>query len=100
MRQTEEKEFQEAIFATHGCEAIHVDSVRVREVFRDETAWSGFVEVFDIAGHATAKRCYAWRYLDGTQWRYTTVLAMPPVDSPEAAVKVAVAKHAREQSQN
>ena len=51
MQQSEEKEFQEAIKATHGCDAKHVASVRVHEVFQGKAAWTGFVEVFDLAGH-------------------------------------------------
>ena len=87
--------FQEAIRATHGAESLWVDSVPVKEVFRGETAWQGEVEVFALEDHPKAKRCYAWRYLDVKEWRYTTVLEIPPVDSPETAVKVAIAAKAR-----
>jgi hypothetical protein len=43
-----------------------------------------------------AKRCYAWSFDDGKQTRSVTVLELPPVDSPETAVKVAIAAKARE----
>lgn len=95
MRRSDIKAFQEAIRATHGCEAVRVKSVPVREIFQGKTAWEGFVEVFDIKGHARAKHCYAWRYLDGKEWRYTTVLEIPPVDSPQTAVKIAIAAKSR-----
>jgi hypothetical protein len=95
MQPTEQNEFQEAIRATHGCTARHVQSVPVREVFNKLVAWEGIVEVFELQGHPKAKRCYAWRYLDGKQWRYTAVLEIPPVDSPQMAVKVAIAAEAR-----
>ena len=89
-------QLQMAIRAMHGCESRHVDSVPVHEVFRGETAWRGTVEVFDLIGHAKAKRAYAWSYQDGGETKSTAVLEIPPVDSPESAVKVAIAAKARQ----
>jgi hypothetical protein len=89
-------ELQVAIRAMHGCESRHVESVPVREVFRGETAWQGTVEVFDLIGHAKAKRAYAWSYQDGDETKSTAVLEIPPVDSPESAVKVAIAAKSRQ----
>lgn len=89
------RELQKAIQAMHGCESRHVQSVPVREVFRGETAWQGTVEVFDLIGHAKAKRCYAWSYQDGGETKSTAVLEIPPVDSPQTAVMVAIAAEAR-----
>jgi hypothetical protein len=86
---------QDAIRAMDGCESRHVESVPVREVFRGETAWQGTVGVFDLIGHAKAKRAYAWSYQDGEEIKSTAVLEIPPVDSPESAVKVAIAAKAR-----
>jgi hypothetical protein len=80
----------------HGCESRHVRSVPVREVFNGLVAWEGVVEVFDLIGHPKAKRCYGWSFEDGRQTRSVTVLELPPVDSPETAVKVAIAAKARE----
>jgi hypothetical protein len=37
---------KDAIRATHGCESLHVESVAVKEVFEDQTAWETKVEVF------------------------------------------------------
>jgi len=53
---------KDAIRATHGCQSLHVESVPVKEVFEGQTAWEGNVEVFDLVGHAKAKRAYAWSY--------------------------------------
>jgi len=39
---------------------------------------------------------YAWSFQDGKQTRSVTVLELPPVDSSETAVKVAIAAKARE----
>jgi hypothetical protein len=90
------RHLQEAISAMHGCESRYVRSVPVREVFNGLVAWEGVVEVFDLIDHPKAKRCYAWSYDDGKQTRSITVLELPPVDSPETAVKVAIAAKARE----
>jgi hypothetical protein len=47
-------------------------------------------------GHPKAQICYAWSYYDDKgETQYTTVLELPPVDSPESAVKVAIAASAR-----
>ena len=88
-------ELKDAIRATHGCESLYVESVPVKEVFRGETAWEGIVEVFDLVGHPKAKRAYAWSYREGDQTKTTTVLGLPPVDSPQSAVKVAIASKGR-----
>lgn len=88
---------QSAIKATHGCESRYIESVPVHEVFQGQTAWQGTVEVFDLIGHSKAKRAYAWRYQDGPEEIKTVaVLEIPPVDSPQTAVKVAIAAKARE----
>ena len=86
---------KKAIKATHGCESLHVESVAVKEVFEDQTAWEGTVEVFHLVGHSQAKRAYAWTYRDGEQNKTVTVLEIPPVDSARSAVKVAIAAKAR-----
>ena len=63
------------------------------EEFQGETVWQGEVEVFDIRGHPKAKRAYAWAHATGENdkaRRYVAVLELPPVDSPQTAVKAAV----------
>lgn len=88
---------KQAIKALHGCEAVHVASEAVHEVFQGLTAWHGTVEVFDLVGHSKAKRVYAWQYEDDDkQTKTVTVLEIPPVDSPQTAVKVAIVAKARE----
>jgi len=83
-----------AIRELHGCESVHVQTVPVKEIFKGQVIWSGDVEVFDLSGHAKAKRCYAWGYA-GTnpRWEITTALEIPPVTSAETAVKIAIASH-------
>jgi hypothetical protein len=88
-------ELKDVIRATHGCESLHVESVPVKEIFEDQTTWEGTVEVFDLIGHRQARRAYAWRYREGNQNKTVAVLEIPPVDSPESAVKVAIASKGR-----
>lgn len=73
----------------HKCSAFHVSTTRVREEWRGKVAWEGEVEAFDLKGHPKASRCYGWSYGDPEE--FITILELPPVDSPEAAVKVGVA---------
>jgi len=86
------QQLKEAVETMHQSAARHVDSTPVIELFRGEVAWDGVVETFELAGHPRAKRCHAWFYVDDKgEAQYTTVLEIPPVDSPETAVKVAIA---------
>lgn len=45
-----------------------------------------------------AKRCYAWTIEDGGDLKTTAVLEIPPVDSAETAVKVAIAVGLKDES--
>jgi hypothetical protein len=94
-------ELQAAFLKLHGCDADYVETVPVVEEFQGETIWQGDVEVFDLVGHPKATRGYGWGYTatDSGGRRYFTVLELPPVDSPQTAVKMAIAseiKNARE----
>jgi hypothetical protein len=88
---------REAIETMHHCKAQHVRSDPMIDLFRGGVAWDGVVETFDIEGHPKAKRCYAWSFLENGEPQYTTVLEIPPVNSPESAVKVAIAAKGRNQ---
>lgn len=84
---------RQAIRDLHGCDSIHAESVPVKETFEGQTVWEGVVEVFDLQGHPTGTRAYAWSHaLEGTERRrYVAVLhEKGPVDSPEAAVWAAI----------
>lgn len=75
----------------HGCDSRWVEAVPVKEVFEGRTVWKGVVQVFDLIGHPTAKRCYAWSYeTDEGKTRYVAVLHQGPVDSPRKAVQAAI----------
>ena len=88
---------KEAIETMHHCKASHVGSEPVIDLFQGEVAWDGVVATFELEGHPKAKRCYAWSYMEDGELQYTTVLEIPPVDSPESAVKIAIASKAREE---
>ena len=82
---------RDAIETTHKCKARHIRSDPVIEFFRGELVWDGIVETFHLEGHPKAECCYAWLFIENGEPRYTTVLEIPPVDSPGSAVKVAIA---------
>jgi len=82
---------RDAVETMHHCKAQHIASNPVRESFQGQVAWEGVVETFDLNGHPKAKRCYAWSFRENGEPKYTTVLEIPPVNSPESAVKVAIA---------
>lgn len=86
---------QKAVEKAAECPARHLESVAVVEGFRDQTIWEGVVEIFTLHGHAAqAKRAYGWQTGYGTDAQFTAVLEIPPVDSPNTAVRAAIAAQA------
>ena len=53
-------ELKNAVERMHHCSARLIQSVPIREWFEHETVWEGAVHVFDLEGHPTASRAYAW----------------------------------------
>jgi hypothetical protein len=87
------QELQDVIRRLHDAEAKHVESVPVKEVFQGKTVWDGVVEVFDLIGHPTAFRVYAWAHeTDDPQKpiRHVTVLHLHPIKSAQDAVRAAI----------
>ncbi len=80
-----------AVEAMHECKATHERSVSVKEMFGTQTAWEGGVESFTLTGHPKAQRCHAWSFDDNGETRYLSVLELPPVESPQTAVRAAIA---------
>jgi hypothetical protein len=89
------EQLREAVEVMHKVKAQHEKSVPVVEMFGDKTVWEGVVESFVITGHPKAKRCYAWGFLEGEEPRYVTALEIPPVDSPQTAVRAAIVSKAQ-----
>lgn len=87
------KTLKEAVEKLHNCKAVHCNSVRVKETFKGQVVWDGMVEVFNLTDSKPAKRCYAWQHTEDsadTRTRVVTVLEVPPVSSPETAVRAAI----------
>lgn len=87
----------------HKAEAQYVESVAVREMHKGRVVWDGVVEVFDLTGHPKANRIYAWSHLTddpANPKRYVTVLHIPPVVSPETAVRAAIVQESRERDRS
>src|SRR3954468_4741549 len=90
------KQLRDAVQNMHGGTATLAQSVPVRETFRGQTVWEGVVHVFDLAGHPTATRAYAWSSpIEGnTKRRFFAVLHTDRINSPLQAVRAAiVAEH-------
>jgi hypothetical protein len=88
-----EAALRDAIRRLHGCESSYVESVPVHEEFQGQTVWDGIVHVFDLEGHPTATRVYAWAEpadRRGRRQRFIAVLHQEPVDSPLVAVRAFV----------
>jgi hypothetical protein len=89
------EKLQKAIRETEACESNHIATRHVTESFEGKIAWDGDVEVFALIGHPKAKRCYAWGVENDQGFAATIVLKLPPVESPETAVKMAIASKSR-----
>lgn len=85
-------QLREVVEQTHKCSAIFVESVHVTESFQGKTVWDGTVFIFDINGNPLSTRCYAWSSpMKGTtKRRFFAVLHVPPIDSPQNAVRAAI----------
>lgn len=91
-------ELKEVIHRLHGATATHVESVPVKEVFEGKTIWDGVVEVFDLHGHAKAKRAYAWSHQTDDPKkpkRHVAVLHLGQIESPLLAVRAAIIQEFR-----
>jgi hypothetical protein len=93
------EELRDAIRRLHGAQAVHIESVPVKEIFQGRTVWDGIVEVFDLTGHPTAFRAYAWAHDTDdpiNPRRHVTVLHLHPVKSARDAVKAAIIQEYRD----
>ena len=74
------------------CTASFVEDVIVVEKVGGKVAWNGTVSVFNLEGHPQATKAYAWSSpIEGSaKRRYCAVLHIPPVDSPDKAVRASL----------
>lgn len=81
------------IESQHGGTGAFVQSVRVVKPATAKDQWDGLVHVFDLRGHAQAKRAYAWAapIKGSTAPRYFAVLQQGKIKTPIDAVKAAAA---------
>lgn len=86
---------QKAVEKAAECPAKHLESVAVVEGFRNQTIWEGIVEIFALEGHVKAERTYGWQTGQGADAQFTAVLEIPPVDSPNTAVRASIAAKAK-----
>jgi len=93
------RDLKMAIESQHGGIATLASEVHVHEVWQGKTVWDGVVSIFDLAGHPTAKRAYAWSSpVEGSKnRRIYAVLHVPPVDSAEKAVRAAIVHEFRQE---
>jgi hypothetical protein len=94
------EQLQKIIEQLHHCTAHFVESLPVTETFKDKTVWEGLVSMFDLEGHSKANKCYAWSSpIEGSKKRrFYAVLNIPPVDSPQKAVRASIIEEYRSQS--
>jgi len=85
------RQLQRLIRSVHDCSSRHFTTIPVTEVAASGARWQGDVEVFDLTGHPTAQTCYVWN----DQRELIAMLGISPVDSAEAAVKIALAEKTR-----
>jgi predicted transcriptional regulator len=91
-------ELRDVIRRLHGVESSHVASVPIKETFQGHTVWDGVVEVFELIGHPSATKLYAWSHATDdpeNPWRHVTVLHSHPVTSPVLAVRAAILQEIR-----
>jgi len=84
----------------HNCDVTYRETVSVQAVLNGKTVWPREVEVFDLVGHSTAKRAYAWGSPAAYEWshfdesdefiRAFVFLELPPVDSAQKAVQMQI----------
>lgn len=86
-----------SVEAQHGATATFREVALVRERFGDQAVWEGQVHVFDLEGHPTAIRAYAWSSpVEGsTKRRFFAVLHLGGIRSPQDAVRAAIVAERR-----
>jgi hypothetical protein len=85
-------QLQKMVEHLHECVATYSNAVSVMEKFNNKAVWQGTVHVFNIEGNPKSDKCYAWSHpIEGSKKRrYYAVLHIPPIDSPEKAVRASI----------
>lgn len=91
------EQLKHAVESQHGGAATLVQSVPLDERHEGKPVWQGTVHVFDLAGHPTATRAYAWSSpIEGsTKRRFFAVLHMGAITGAAEAVRAAIVAEQR-----
>jgi hypothetical protein len=97
MMDVDASELNKAVESQHGRTTTLAQSVPVKETFGGKTVWEGVVHVFRIDGHPQAHKAYAWSSpIEGSDKpRFFAVLHVPPITSPQDAVRAAIVAEQR-----
>jgi hypothetical protein len=85
------EDLRRAVEGMHGGKARLVQSVPVTESHDGAIVWEGVVHVFELTGHLTATRAYAWSSpIEGSEsiWRvkpWTCMIASVAPNGPQAS---------------
>ena len=92
-----EEGLRQAVESQHGGAATLAQSVPIKETHAGAVVWEGVVHVFDLVGHPTASRAYAWSSpIEGSdKRRFFAVLHAGPIKSPVDAVRAAIVAESR-----
>jgi hypothetical protein len=99
MPEVEADQLKQAVENMHGGTATLVQTAPIRETFKGVVVSDGVVHVFDLTGHPTAIRAYAWSSpIEGsTKRRFFAVLHTERINSPLEAVRASVVAEHRAQ---
>ena len=97
MIEVEAYQLKQAVEQMHYCSARPVQSIPVRLTHEGAVVWEGAVHVFELSGHPKARKAYVWSSpIKGSDKRqFFAGLHLPPVTSPLAAVRTAIAAERR-----
>lgn len=98
MTEISSDQLQRTVERMHGGKARLLQPVPVKETHQGATVWEGVVHVFELTGHATAPRAYAWSsLLEGSEKRrFYAVLHDGPVTGPVEAVRAAIVAESKD----
>jgi hypothetical protein len=87
-------ELRIAVERLHSGRARLARSVRISASFDGKSVWEVVVHIFELKGHPTASRAYAWSSpIDGSrESQFFPVLNIPPITSPVEAVRATVVR--------
>jgi hypothetical protein len=91
------EQLKQAVEGMHHCKARLIEAIPISETFQGQPVWQGIVHVFELTGHPTATRCYAWSSPVGEsdKRRFYAVLHLPPIASVQDAVRAAIVQEYR-----